>query len=513
MSFLLREVLLNSLGIESDINWGTSSNGISAIDIRLIPPSSGAIISKIIELGKNYKKIEEIIEKSVDNPYKQSIFDSIDNYLDLYRSEILKADEDINNEILNTLTGLISRLEKFHFEFQFILKILSNLITYNPIEMMNEIHNLVISSTLNLSETLKMIESSLQSVLITQLNGFLFYHQKIPELFQIVKNKKMCFITEITFLPRQLSDLLLFLLNISSNCNNLFENETPPLINNLFEWIVFVTKQMSTILTSQINNQWPSFHQILNSIYFCGRSDFISILSRRMLQTHITTFDLNFTFSKFDIKYNGYLELTSNGLSLKSKINSPLNLIVTEDYLIYLSEIFKILLYFSTSEESIKDLYRILKKYRKTFKIIHLIQHLLSSIKEYINFVIILPSITELNNNFKKYPDFIHFQQFFSNFIIKLINIFPVNNHNLIESASQLCNKLINLRELLIKKKMINNMNENSLLSILTEAIKNIIEHSNQILDIFNNGNEYGIHLSQRCIKIIENLEILVNSK
>ena len=63
MTFLLREVLLGALGIESDLNWGTDDKGISAIDLKLLPPGSGSLISRITDLGKVLKRLEKITDE------------------------------------------------------------------------------------------------------------------------------------------------------------------------------------------------------------------------------------------------------------------------------------------------------------------------------------------------------------------------------------------------------------------------------------------------------------------
>ena len=98
-SYILREVHLLAYGIDSDIDWDSSGNGISAIDLQLFPPSASSLILKIKELGKIYLLLESLTSKQQDNPYFQALFDSVDNYLDKYRDAIVQCDYKIRDKL------------------------------------------------------------------------------------------------------------------------------------------------------------------------------------------------------------------------------------------------------------------------------------------------------------------------------------------------------------------------------------------------------------------------------
>jgi len=489
MTCILREVLLCSLGIESDLQWGISSKGISAIDLELVSPATGSLVEKVCEIGKIFGFLEEIAMESTNNAYKKAVSISIDNFLDSFRSIVLKADENICEGKLTSLTGLIALLEPHSFELLVLKQIISKIMVMKPLDIMNYVHNSVISSPPKASEKLFLIEEALQQVLISQLESFLFYGQAIPEIFR-VSNDKIIYDSTITFIPKQLSDVLLIIMNIAHHTKDLFAKVAPPNMDTMMKWLQTVIKLSSHVLYTKVMEQWPAFYNTLSNLYLIGRSDYISILARRLLQPHITTYDLNITLNSFKKDFHASLELSSTGLFLRSRIAAPLDLIVTQDHHTVLSEFFNVFMQISSSEEALDDIWRVSKVNTVAYRLVSFCIQLIFTIKEYIIFSVISPPLAYLKQNLESISDFLQFQIQFSQFVSSLSSAFPITNHSLIDSLALIYKQISNTYDLLINKSMHKTINHEKLVEIISDLCSDFEKHILIIIDILRNKDE-----------------------
>ncbi|OHT13150.1 hypothetical protein TRFO_16814 [Tritrichomonas foetus] len=505
MSYLLREVLLGALGIESDLKWGTSHGELSAIDLQLIPPSAGALIARITDLGAIYKFLEETTQEQQLNPYCQALYDSIENYLDQYRSTILKADEDINSGLLTTLTGLVAYVEPFQHELQFVGRILPPLITASPLEKLNKMHEYVIVSPPSVAAKLSSFEHALQQVTISQLNSFLFYHQQLPDIFETTKDGRISYYNNlsVTFLPRQLAELLLLIVNVSSHCPDLFNETNPPEYNQLTQWTASMARTTSTLLASNLREQWPSFSVILSSLILIGRSDYLSILARKALQPFVSSYDLNTVVSKFETKFDVTLELSPRGISIIPKLSPPLDLIVTPDHVKLLSEMFRIFMKLYVAVESLKDLWISTKRFPQIYTFVGFTLELISVFTEHIIFVVISPALVQLLKAASDIKDFLRFQGEFSAFIIKLSTSFPALNPEFQVAINELSDKVIQTRELLIGKEKLEKATLKQMQEIIREVGADINAGAKKICTILSGNDETGVNLTDRLEKLM----------
>ena len=504
MSYLLREVLLGALGIESDLQWGTSGTDLSAIDLELLPPSAGALIQRITDLGKVYRFLEETTQEQQANPYCQALYDSIENYLDQYRSTILQADSEINSGLLTTLTGLVAYVEPFQHELQFIGRILSPLIAASPLEMLNKIHEYVVVSPPSISMKLVSFERALQQVAMSQLTGFLFYHQQLPDIFEkhdrIVYAKSL----NVTFVPHQLAELLLLIVNVAAHCEDLFDDIDPPDYDQLMPWIAFMAKTSSTILSKRISELWPNYFYTLKSIILLQRYDFIQILSRKMLQPFVSSYDMNLVFHKLSPEYKANLDLMPTGLSIRSKLKPPLDLVVTDDHQALLGEMFKLFMKLAVAEEAIGDIWQNVKRKKlKLFRFAGFIHQLLSAIKEHIVFVVITPALLNLEKAGAEMTDFLKFKGEFAAFVLTLSVAFPAGNPEFQNAINSLGDRTVEMRELLITKNLLGKASEAQIFDAVSEAEKEIITGVSVIASVLKGGEDNGINLSERLMKLV----------
>ena len=505
MSYLLREVLLGALGVESDLKWGTSHGELSAIDLQLIPASAAELIARITDLGEIYKFLENTTQEQQLNPYCQALYDSIENYLDQYRSTILKADEDINSGLLTTLTGLVAYVEPFQHELQFVGRILPPLITATPLEKLNKLHEYVIVSPPSIANKLSSFEHALQQVAISQLNSFLFYHQQLPDIFEKTKDNKIIFLNNynVTFLPRQLAELLLLIVNVSSHCPDLFNNTDPPEIDQFVQWTAYMARTTSSLLATNIRTQWPEFANILFSIILIGRSDYIAIIARKALQPFVSSFDLNTVVSKFEDKYDITLELSTRGILIQPKLLPPLDLIVTPDHVTVLSEMFRIFMKLAVAVESLKDLWIATKKYNQIYTFIGFTLELISAFTEHIIFVVISPALVQLQKAASDIKDFLRFQGEFSAFMMNLTAYFPATNPEFQTAINELSDKVIQMRELLIGKQKIEKVTLDQMREIIREVGADINNGAKKICEMLSGDNEKSVNLAYRLEKLM----------
>ncbi|KAH0793115.1 hypothetical protein GPJ56_003010 [Histomonas meleagridis] len=503
MSYLLHEVLLGALGIKGDLEFFSSSDSISAIDLELLPPSAGPLISRVNELGNTYRMIEETIEQQQQNPYNQALYDSIDNYLDQYRTVILSAEQDITNGKLTTLTGLIARIEPYQHELQFIGRIIPPILNSTPLEMMNKLHEYSITSPPSLSSKISLFLSALHQVAITQLNCFLFYHQKIPDIFEETSDGSITFTKSLnaTFLPKQLSDLLLLIVYSSSRCTDLFSKSTPPSYTKLEQWIISMSRTTSHLLSLMLSDKWPSFYQSLSSLYLIGRSDYVSIIARKSVQPFASSYDLNCLLPKFERPFNVSFDLTKKGVILKSDLTPPIDMVVTNNHQIILSEMFRIFVRFSASEECLNDLWCETKKLPKVFGFIGLVYKLISALKEHIVFGVICPSLKTLQKSNENLTDFFKFKAMFSVFMKQISENLPITNNEFQNLMDELCDKVIYLHQLFVEKSLLQKMNSKQMFEVIAEVGNGIILCATKIGEIMNKNDEIGINLINRITK------------
>ena len=492
MSYLLREVLLGALGVESDLKWGTSHGELSAIDLKLIPPSAGALISRITDLGVIYKKLEDTTQEQQLNPYCQALYDSIENYLDQYRSTILKADEDINSGLLTTLTGLVAYVEPFQHELQFIGRILDPLLIASPLEKLNKLHEYAIVSPPSVATKLLAFEHAIQQVSISQLNGFLFYKQQLPDIFEETKDHRIIFYHNLnaTFLPRQLAELLLLIVNVSAHCIDLFKETNPPEFNQLTQWTAAMAHTTSTLLAININEQWKDFGIILRSLVLIGRSDYISIIARKALQ-------------QFEDKFDVALEVTTRGISINLKLVPPLDLIITPDHENYLVEMFRVFMKLAVAVESLKDLWVATKKFPQIYTFIGFTLELISVFTEHIIFVVISPALVRLQKAADNITDFLRFQGEFASFILSLTASFPATDPDFQLAVNELSDKVIQMRELLIGKEKIAKATLQQMQEIIQEVGADINAGAQRIMKILSGNDEAGVNLISRLEKLM----------
>lgn len=506
MSYLLREVLLGALGVESDLKWGTSNGKLSAIDLKLIPPSAGALIAKIIDLGNIYKKLEDTTEEQQLNPYCQALYDSIENYLDFYRSTILKADEDINSGLLTTLTGLVAYLEPYQHELQFIGRILDPLMIAAPLEKLNKLHEYAIVSPPSIASKLSNLEYAVQQVSISQLNGFIFYKQQLPDIFEKAKDGRIVYYNNlnVTFLPRQLAELLLLIVNVSSHCQELYDDVNPPEFDQLSQWTASMAQTTSTLLAAKIREQWKEFANVLRSLVLIGRSDYITLIARKALQPFVSSYDLNNVISKFDDKFNVALEMSPQGISVNLKLQPPLDLIITPANSNALSEMFKAFMKLAVAMESLKDLWITTKHYPQIYAFVGFTFKLISAFIEHIVFVVISPPLVKLQKAAENITDFLRFQSEFNEFILNLSMSFPATNPEFQRAVNDLSDKVIQMRELLIGKEKIGKATLKQMQEIIREVGADINSGAKKISEILGGNDENGVNLIYR-------LEILMN--
>lgn len=505
MSYLLREVLLGALGVESDLKWGTSHGELSAIDLKLIPPSAGALIARITDLGMIYKKLEDTTQEQQLNPYCQALYDSIENYLDQYRSTILKADEDINSGLLTTLTGLVAYVEPFQHELQFIGRILDPLIIASPLEKLNKLHEYAIVSPPSVAKKLLSFEYAIQQVLVSQLNGFLFYKQQIPDIFEETKDHRIIFYHNVnaTFLPRQLAELLLLIVNVSSHCTDLFNETNPPEFDQLTQWTASMAHTTSTLLAININEQWKDFGIVLRSLVLIGRSDYITIIARKALQPFVSSYDLNNVISKFEDKFDVALEVSTRGITINLKLSPPLDLIITPDHENVLIEIFRVFMKLAVAVESLKDLWVATKKFPQIYTFVGFTLELISVFTEHIIFVAISPPLARLQKAAANITDFLRFQGEFSTFIMNLTAAFPATNPDFQLAVNELSDKVIQMRDLLIGKEKIAKATLKQMQEIIQEVGADINAGAQRIMKILSGNDETGVNLISRLEKLM----------
>ena len=506
MTFLLREVLLGALGIDSDLNWGTDENGISAIDLKLLPPGSGSLIARITELGKVLQRLEKLTDEQSDDPYKQAIYDSVDNYLDSYRSTILQADQEICSELLTTLTGLVARLEPFQHELLVVDEFLSSLLSAKPLEMLNKIHDIVVTSPPPIDKKLSVIEHSLHQVTIAQLDGYIYFHQKLPDIFEF-KDGRIIYQKggKALFIDARLSNLLLLIVNVTSDCTDLFNKTDPPMLSDLQQWINVVSHVMSALLSQRLKQTWPSYYKILSSILFTGRSDLISSLARRMLNPHTTGYDISATITSFELPLKINANYRNDGLTLTCVLQPPLNLVVTDKNQEIIGNMSRFFIMLNVSEEALKDIWILAKSLSKSYRYVSLLQMLVKTIKDYIVFSIITPALCKLDPTGEKITDYLKFTAEFGNFIGFLISSFPYDSIELYKAMNQFSNEIVGLRTIILKK--VKKVTDKQFLAQITTNTQTFVDLASTIKDCLNINTEESIAMCRMVDSITSSLE------
>jgi hypothetical protein len=504
MSFLLREVLLGALGIESDLSWGTSKEELSAIDLELIPPSAGALIAKITDLGNVYRFLEESTENQQANPFCQALYDSIESYLDQYRAAILKADAEIQSGLLTTLTGLVAYLEPFQHELQFVGRILPPLITATPLAMLNKMHEYVVVSPPSIAAKLAAFELAIHQVAVNQLTGFLFYRQLLPDLFErsgarVIWAQSLA----VTFIPSQIAELLLLIVNVADHCGELFNDSEPPEFDQLLPWVVFMSKTSSTLLASQLTIQWPNFFRGLRSWWMVGRVDFIRQLSEKLLTPFVSSYDLNVLVSALSPEFNFTLELGPAGVTIRAKLTPPLDLIVTDEHQAVLGELFTLLIKLALAEESAIQLWQALKRQPRIFRFIGFVLQILSLIKEFVVFVVIAPAIARIERAGREITDFLRFQGEFASFVLQLAATFPAASPDLQHAVGLISDKTVEMRELLIGKELLKKMAFGQLMDLAVDVGREISAGASAIGAVLGAGDESGVSIGPRLAKLV----------
>lgn len=513
MTFLLREVLLSSLGIESDLDWiGDDSDKISAVSLDLLPPGAGALIKKIANLGKIYKILEELTNDQAIDPYKQAILDSIDSYLDSYRTSVLEADQEICAEMLTTLTGLVAHLDAYQHELKFIGKIAPKLLNSSPLEMLNTIHNYVVTSPPPIALKLATFESSLHQVAISQLDGYVFYHQALPDIFKKRDDGQIIYSdnSNASFIPPQLSTLLLLIVNVVNHCAGLFDKTDPPGYSQLAQWTAAVSHVTSALLSQHLQEQWPPFINALSNVFFGSRGDYMMAIARKMMQAHVTGYEIDFMFKKLGIGSNLTSKTTKLGLSLRVKIDPPLDLVVTDEAQELLSDIFMFLVEIQKAIESLKDLWILARKHKNSFLIIHLMLHYFITLQSFVIFDIITPSLTVLVIAGKDINDYLKFKAEFTTFIMRLAGLFPATDIEIQDHTSLLCKAIVDVWKILVVDNHGERLDDAELEHQFLEMFKAAKEHMEPIENALNKRDEQGIAFQNQITKITDTIGIIL---
>jgi hypothetical protein len=508
MTFLLREVLLGALGIESDLSWGTSKEELSAIDLELIPPSAGALIAKIIALGNVYRFLEEATENPQANPFCQALYDSTESYLDQYRSTILKADAAIRSGLLTTLTGLVAYLEPFQHELHFVGRVLPPLISATPLAMLNKMHEFVVISPPSISAKLSAFERAIHQVAITQLTGFLFYRQQLPDIFEhngarVQWAKSL----DVTFIPSQIAELLLLIVNVADRCEDLFKDVEPPEYDQMTAWVVFMAKTSSALLAIKLNELWPKFFCGLKSIWLLGRFDYIQQISQKLLLPFVSSYDVNLLVSKLSPDFDLKFELVPAGVTIRARLQPPLDLIVTEEHQALLSDMFTLFMKLAVAEECAIELWQVLKRQPRLYRFIGFILQIIHLIKEYIVLVVIGPVISRIERAGGEITDFLKFQSEFAAFVLQLVAVFPVGNPDFQHAIALISEKTAEMRELLIAKELVKKMSFGQILDLAVEVGREVALGASTVGGILGVNEENGLNLGTRMVKLVVALE------
>jgi hypothetical protein len=508
MSFLLREVLLGALGIESDLNWGTSKEDLSAIDLELIPASAGALIAKISALGNVYRFLEETTENQQSNPFCQALYDSIESYLDQYRATILNADSEIRSGLLTTLTGLVAYLEPFQHELQFVGRVLPPLISAPPLAMLNKMHEYVVISPPSISAKLAAFERAIHQVAISQLTGFLFYRQQLPDIFER-NGARLTWARSlsVTFIPSQIAELLLLIANVADRCEDLFRDVEPPEYEAMLPWIVFMAKTSSSLLAARLNALWPSFFHGLRAVWLLGRNDYIKQISQKLLLPYVSSYDVNLLVSKLSPDFAFTFELAPAGLTIRAKLPSPLDLIVTDEHQAVLGDMFTLFMKLALAEESAIDLWHVLKRQPRMYRFVGFVLQIVSLIKEYVFLVVVAPALSRIERAGANITDFLWFQAEFAAFVLQLAAVFPAANSDFRHAVTLLSDKAVEMRELLIGKELFKKMTFEQVIDLAADVGREIALGASTIGAVLGANEDNGIALGQRMAKIVAALE------
>lgn len=449
MTYLLHEALLSSLGIKGDLEHTFTGSKFSKVDFELLPPCSGSLINRISQVGDSFKSLETFIEEEQDSPYYQALYESVDNFLDHYRSAVLAIEQDINSGKLTTLTGLIACIEPYQHELEFIRKIVESIENTKPLAMLNKVHEYLIISPPSLLSSIQSFEIGLQNVVINQLNGFIFYHQKLPEIFEETEANTINYTnnSNISFIPKQYADILLSIINALASCDGIVGEIEPPNERTFTKYIASISNITSIFLSNKLKEHWPRFSYDLYSLCLIGRSDYLSVIARKLIQPNVSNYDLNLTLSRL-YNFETKIELAEDGVLLKFKLEQPLNLIITQEFQNILSDMFNLFVKLYISELYLNEIWFETKKHLKMFKLIVLIRKLFEEIKEYIIFTINMKSYL-IQNLTKDIKDFLKFQKEFSGFIQQLLNLLPIKNNDFLKSMKDFFDSMHELHHLI----------------------------------------------------------------
>jgi hypothetical protein len=373
--------------------------------------------------------------------------------------------------------------------------------------MLNKMHEYVVVSPPSIAAKLAAFELAIHQVAVNQLTGFLFYRQQLPDLFErngvrLIWAQSLA----VTFIPSQIAELLLLIVNVADHCGELFNDSEPPEYDQLLPWVVFMAKTSSTLLASQLTRQWPNFFRGLRSLWLVGRFDFIRQLSQKLLTPFVSSYDLNVLVSVLSPDFNVTLELGPTGVTIRAKLMPPLDLIVTDDHQAVLSELFTLLMKLALAEESAIQLWQVLKRQPRIFRFIGFVLQILSLIKEYVVFVVIAPAMAQIERAGREIKDFLRFQGEFATFVLQLASAFPATNPDVQHAVALISEKTVELRELLIGKELLKMMTFGQLMDLTVDVGREISLGASTIGGVLGAGDESGVSIGPRMTKLVSAL-------
>lgn len=504
MTHLLHEVLLSAVGIRSDLSAAATGARFSRADFALLPPGAGSLIAQISSAGDAYQALAAVAEGGGGSPYGAALCESLDSFLDRYRDAILAAECDIDSGQLASLTGLVARVEPHRRELEFVQRVVESALRAPPLAMLNVVHAQLSVSPPSVVGCVRGFEAGLQRVVINQVNGYVFYHQRLPEIFEVTEENGITYSggAGVSFLPKQFADVLLFVVRAVAMCDNVFGDVEPPNCNSLTKYIEEMSGVVSEALSVKLDEQWPAFSRDLYSLFLVGRSDYISIMARKLIQKNISSYDLNLTLSSL-YNNNAEIELVGDNVVLKSEIKQPLNLIVTEEHQRILSNIFNLLMKLYITEEYLNESWVESKKRLRVFKFYTLVRKLFEEIKGYIIFTVISPSTYLLQKITKDIKDFLKFQTIFSVFIMKLQKLLPIMNDEFLKSMINLFDNIYEYYNLIVNESLLSNESIVEIFQAIENIATNITESSIKIGSLLNfKKDDPGITLTQNISKL-----------
>lgn len=213
---------------------------------------------------------------------------------------------------------------------------------------------------------------------------------------------------------------------------------------------------------------------------------------------------------KLGIGSNIIAETTKVGLSLRVKIEPPLDLVVTDEAQELLSDIFMFLIEIQTAIESLKDLWILARKHKNSFLIIHLMMHYFISVQSFIIFDIITPALTALEAAGKDINDYLKFKAEFTTFIMRLAGLFPATDSEIQVHASLLCRAVVDVRKILVADNQGERLDDAELEHQFLEMFEAAQRHMEPIESALNKRDEQGIAFQNQIIKITDAIDVIL---